>query len=1504
MIQKKVSLLNKLGDRTLLVVPNTTPGPEDSRDLFDLLTDLQCRVIFVVQSVPRRLQDYFPVVSVGPMEDDHLFALFFHYYDLGEDEERIVLEDPLRTYFRYVGGHTKTVELTAEELREEYIYPSELPDVLAKITSTENDELSERIFRSLSGLFDLKKFDGTDKRMLLCAALLAETAVPEETLVDVMRKAGVFNGARLHRLTDLGWIDRNAHSKTLSMNAILCSVCLAQIPLDDAVIGACFGSISDDLFSDVLSINKGDTVRCLRSLQRLCQLQGYPVCAELAEQYLYVTQNDGIVRMTSEKVNELQTGARSEWEKMPRSIREACDSLINLLTGVLQSSCLLYNAADRSGMESLEISLISSMMQFMDDQETLDALNDELFEEHEYLAEEFREIALCRSLDDILQHYLRFLSLLIKSLEDAPEDDLTLATVLCMNVGRQLNYLLRPAPYLRIRVLRGLEELIDKMGGHYSATDLYMLEKDILDTLASLSEDPEEMESAFGTALKMLNEYPDNIFTDPEDAEEAAICLHTAYINAMIDIGLPEKAEEACRSCWGYRVDSAEMFKEQVNNVTAVNDALLAAGKMDAALHFLEDALPVCRAMMNIRFRQEQSAQDAYDTLETLDESLRALKNPRDAAAFADNSREYKDYYKTFGAGTADRRLTRRYNTVAERAIALDYSALSEEEISAVKCRLADRAGKGESWESLAPEAFALVSEAGYRVLGYRLHYVQCLGSAAIFNGNLAEIYNGEGKTYAIVPAAFLHVLYGRQVHILDQSAYLCRRNYAWMRGVLEYLGCTTALITNDHAPDLPACSRADVIYGVLSEVGFCFMHQQLGDHMNSLFPLKAEAAILDEADEALLPERPVLQITSPAVLLDLRAYCRAAYDLVSSISPGDDTYYTYQDHRVTLRMPMYRRAEQLLEHPLTQLTDMERNTLETILKTAVEALHFYRKDKDYFISADQMGRPLLVFEDVHGNAVPFDNTWAYFLWKKEGREDLSRSLRLTKNKVISHWSVYAFLRSYRFLGGASATLSSLRQEIWDNYRLSIFPVPPNLPVIRRDELSLLFATRAAKHEAIVDLVRQKHLTGQPVLVICENAPESRQISGLLRAEGIENTVFNAMVADDDPDCLLYAGEMGRVTVTTALANRGVDISLGGSPSAYAIRELTGEGIPRKKLYEAIYEVHEAGSEHDVLRRRYTYLCSLYRQRFAPQMEAVEQLGGLCVIGTTCFDDLRTEQQLRGRSGRQGSPGESHVYYSMEDAPLRILLRTNYQMMSRVVGSVEEGLSSPILERSIYRARLRLQHSRYSRMDRDPDILYFARAREIFLGPLPGIRIPAFDHIAFLCDQLEKDPRHKKDLADLKNGKTVRTDSLTAFLAKKGLLTPGDVPHWDPVRILKTRAAELLEKDREQNSESAQESAGAVPLGQLRDITAAVIKKELTSAWASYLAIMSEEIAKSSRIIDGRARYEKYMTEYSSSTVTRLYGSAIEKSVMCLIGSCSGKASPGTDDKGTIITLR
>jgi preprotein translocase subunit SecA len=580
-------------------------------------------------------------------------------------------------------------------------------------------------------------------------------------------------------------------------------------------------------------------------------------------------------------------------------------------------------------------------------------------------------------------------------------------------------------------------------------------------------------------------------------------------------------------------------------------------------------------------------------------------------------------------------RMVKRLKAIAHavNAIEENYKELSDDALVALTAEYKERYEAGETLDELLPEAFATAREAAWRVLGQRPYDVQLMGGAALHWGNIAEMKTGEGKTLTCVLPAYLNALAGKGVHVVTVNDYLAQRDAEWMGRIHRFLGLTVGVIL----PNQPSSTHreayaCDITYGTNNEFGFDYLRDNMAWSNDELVQRGHFFAIVDEVDSILIDEaRTPLIISGPAEQ-SARWYSEFAR-VVKRLEPGKDGENDYEVDESKRTVAITERGVARVEDQLgiDNLYESVNTPLVGYLNNALKAKELYKRDRDYIVND---GEVLIVDEFtgriLHGRR--YNEGMHQAIEAKESVEIKQ------ENQTLATITLQNYFRLYDKLSGMTGTAQTEAAEFNKVYKVGVVTVPTHRPMIRLDQADVIYKTEKAKFAAVVDDIVERHNNGQPILVGTVSVEKSELLSQMLRRRGVPHAVLNAKFHAKEAEIIAQAGRKGSVTVATNMAGRGTDIVLGGNPEYLAASELRQRGVePETDGYDTAWE--------DSL-DRWKKLCE-------DEAEEVVDAGGLYVLGTERHESRRIDNQLRGRSGRQGDPGESRFYLSLQDELMR-----------------------------------------------------------------------------------------------------------------------------------------------------------------------------------------------------------------------------------------------------------
>ena len=609
----------------------------------------------------------------------------------------------------------------------------------------------------------------------------------------------------------------------------------------------------------------------------------------------------------------------------------------------------------------------------------------------------------------------------------------------------------------------------------------------------------------------------------------------------------------------------------------------------------------------------------------------------------------------------------RKLRTIVSQvnSIEEDFRALSDAELRAMTDELKQRYEEGQSLDELLPEAFATVREAAHRVIGQRHFDVQLMGGGALHMGNIAEMKTGEGKTLTSVLPAYLNALSGRGVHVVTVNDYLARYHAEWMGRIHRFLGLTVGVILSDMAPEERRKQyAADITYGTNNEFGFDYLRDNMAWGLEECVQRGHAFAIVDEVDSILIDEaRTPLIISGP---VDQNSIW---YQEFAKIAPrlrrGEDGEGDYEVDEKKRTVGILESGVQKVEDWLgiDNLYESVNTPLISFLNNAIKAKELYTKDKDYVV----MNGEVLIVDEFTGRMLP-GRRWSEGMHQAvEAKEGVQIK---DENQTLATITLQNYFRLYDKLAGMTGTAVTEANEFHQTYKLGVVPIPTNMPMIRDDQSDLVYQTEEAKWDALVEDIVERHRKGQPVLVGTTSVEKSELVSRQLKRQGIPHEVLNAKYHEREAAIIARAGHKGAVTVATNMAGRGTDIMLGGNPEFLADQELHHRGLSPVETPED----YEAAWPEAVEK------C---RKAVAEEHEEVVAAGGLYVLGTERHESRRIDNQLRGRSGRQGDPGLSRFYLSLQDD---LMVRFNGDKIAHLMQLLKTPPDMPLESKPVSRA--------------------------------------------------------------------------------------------------------------------------------------------------------------------------------------------------------------------------
>ena len=680
---------------------------------------------------------------------------------------------------------------------------------------------------------------------------------------------------------------------------------------------------------------------------------------------------------------------------------------------------------------------------------------------------------------------------------------------------------------------------------------------------------------------------------------------------------------------------------------------------------------------------------------------------------------------KLFGT-YSERELKSIYPIVDKiEAMADEYRALTDEELRAKTPEFKARLANGETLDDILPEAFAAVRESAGRVLGLYPYRVQLIGGIVLHQGRIAEMKTGEGKTLVATLPAYLNALTGNGVHIVTVNDYLAKRDSEWMGKVHRFLGLSVGLIVHDlTSDDRRAAYAADITYGTNNEMGFDYLRDNMALFSSELVQRGHAFAIVDEVDSILIDEARTPLIISgigqkstemysrtEALVARFRKKVIAETDEKEEEDVNVDADYIVDEKAktATLTARGIAKAEQYFE--IENLSDPENSTIAHHINQAIKAHGTMKRDIDYVVKDGEV-----VIVDEFTGRLMFGRRYSEGLHQAiEAKEHVTVA---RESKTLATITFQNYFRLYKKLSGMTGTALTEEEEFGTIYNLDIIEIPTNRPIARIDDPDVVYKTEAAKYRAVIAQVKECHAKGQPVLVGTVSIEKNEHLSYLLSREGIKHNLLNAKNHEKEAEIVAQAGKLGAVTVATNMAGRGTDIMLGGNAEYMAKNDLRKAGLSDELIAEATGYAETDDQEILDARALFAEALAKHKAEIAGEADRVREAGGLFIIGTERHDSRRIDNQLRGRAGRQGDPGETRFYLSLEDDLLRLFGGERItNLMDRMNLDEDTPIENKMLSKSIENAQTSVEsrnfQSRKATLEYD-DVMN--KQREIIYG--------------------------------------------------------------------------------------------------------------------------------------------------------------------------------------------
>ena len=788
----------------------------------------------------------------------------------------------------------------------------------------------------------------------------------------------------------------------------------------------------------------------------------------------------------------------------------------------------------------------------------------------------------------------------------------------------------------------------------------------------------------------------------------------------------------------------------------------------------------------------------------------------------------------------------KRVRPIVEKINSLEseIQKLSDEELRNKTAEFKDRLAKGETLDDILPEAFAVVREASKRVLGMRHFDVQLIGGIILHQGRIAEMKTGEGKTLVATLPVYLNALTGKGVHVVTVNDYLAKRDSEWMGKVYKFLGLTVGLVISGMDPSAKkAAYAADVTYGTNNEFGFDYLRDNMVIYKDQLVQRELNYAIVDEIDSILIDEARTPLIISGRGAQSSDLY-KKADSFVARLTPKviveedikdeeqaeDNENYDYivdlKAKSASLTQKGIQKAER--EFNLENFNDIENSELVHNINQALRAHGIMKKDIDYIVKDGEV----LIVDEFTGRIMygrRYNNGLHQAIEAKEHVKIADES------KTLATITFQNYFRMYDKLSGMTGTAMTEEAEFQEIYKLDVIEIPTNKPMVRDDHHDIIYKNENAKYRAVISDIKESFAKGQPVLVGTVSIEKSEKLSNMLKKEGIKHQVLNAKFHEKEAEIIAQAGKFGTVTIATNMAGRGTDIMLGGNSEYLAKQEMRKFGYSEDQIEQATAFNETDDQEVLTSRNKFKELKAKYDNEIKDEKEKVISAGGLKIIGTERHESRRIDNQLRGRSGRQGDPGESRFYISLDDDLMKIF---GGDMITRVydtLGADEDmPIESKIISNAVENAQKKVEGRNFSIRK---NVLSYDDVMNVQRGIIYDERRKVLDgedlkeHITKMMNSLAEDTVNEY----LSNADNINVEGFEQEIKEIYGISDLDSLHKD-----KIKAHDVAEELKDKIHTAYEEKEKEIGEQQLRELERVVMLKIVDDRWMDHIDAMDE----------------------------------------------------------------